>query len=282
MTSPDRDECKRRYDALVEKLFKGTIQEKTIPDDFDRIYFYLCILHTNGLLKEDSRVMDLGGGLSIFAPLVAQYGVKVTIVDDFGGGGGVLAGERSEDIPMLDEFEKFGIEIREQNFLDNAIEESDGSFDAVVCFHSLEHWHNSPKRLFSDLHRLLRNSGFLILATPNAVNLRKRFYVLFGKTNFPRLAEWYFEEPLFRGHVREPVLGDLQQLLKWNGFEVAASYGRNFIGRRSEALSFLPDFVVGGLAKTGGSIMRFFPRLCSDIHVVGRKDESLPVKADEG
>ena len=38
------------------------------------------------------------------------------------------------------------------------------------------------------------------------------------------------------------VLKDLQDLLRWNGFEVAASYGRNFIGRRSEALSFLPDF----------------------------------------
>lgn len=50
---------------------------------------------------------------------------------------------------------------------------SDSSFDVVTSFETLEHLHERPKFL-SELKRILRSRGFLILSTPNA-NYTKPF-----------------------------------------------------------------------------------------------------------
>ena len=142
----------------------------------------------------------------------------------------------------------------------------------VTCFHSLEHWHHSPKRLFKEIVRTLKPGGILVIATPNAVNLRKRAFVLLGKSNLPTLNDWYNAgDPVFRGHVREPVIADLEQLMEWNGLKVSRVYGRNFIGRRSKVLAGVPAPLLGFAARTSQAVLQFFPSLCSDIHVVGRK-----------
>ena len=157
---------------------------------------------------------------------------------------------------------------------------ADGSVDVVTCFHSLEHWHHSPRRLFREIVRVLKPGGWLVLATPNAVNLRKRCYVLLGKSNLPNLHAWYTEgDPVFRGHVREPVIKDLHEILRMNGLEVVATRGRNFIGRSSRALSFLPPGLVRTAARVSDYALALFPSLCSDLHVVGRKPAGLTQKA---
>jgi len=113
-----------------------------------------------------------------------------------------------------------------------------------------------------------------VLATPNAVNIRKRIYVVLGRSNFPLLSDWYdVGDPIYRGHVREPVIRDLHQLAQWNGLTVVETHGRNFIGRRSKVLRFLPVKFVDVLATGSDRLLRFFPSLCSDIHVVARKDK---------
>ena len=174
-------------------------------------------------------------------------------------------------IPFQNRF----ITVYGRNFDPTFHGKANASADVVTCFHSLEHWHHSPRPLFREIVRVLKPGGFLLLATPNAVNLRKRIYVLLGRSNLPTLNEWYNDgDPVFRGHVREPVIRDLHQLMRWNGLEVVGTYGRNFIGRRSEALGFLPVAVVDAIATGSDRVLRCFPSLCSDIHVMGRKGSS--------
>lgn len=76
---------------------------------------------------------------------------------------------------------------------------------------------------------------------------------------------------MFRGHVREPVLKDLEDLLQWNGFQVMGKWGENFIGADSQSLSFLPKSAVRFLARASAGFLRLFPSLCSDLHIVGKK-----------
>jgi|ERR1041385_393468 SAM-dependent methyltransferase len=235
--------------------------------------FYLSLLHERSLLEPGKRLIDLGAGLSVFGPICHAHGMEVTLVDDFGGGGGIELGQKQAQVPLLDVFEKrLGLHILRQNFLEKPLALSDRSADVVTCFHSLEHWHHSPRRLFTEIVRVLKPGGFLIIATPNAVNLRKRVYVLVGKNNFPGLKEWYYDgDPVFRGHVREPIIRDLHQLMEWNNLRVVGTYGRNFIGQKSTVLTVLPEPLMRLLAKASQTLLRFFPSLCSDIHVVGRK-----------
>jgi hypothetical protein len=59
--------------------------------------------------------------------------------------------------------------------------------------------------------------------------------------------------------------------MEWNGLEVRKTYGRNFIGKASNALSFIPRPLMSFIATSADCVIRFFPTLCSDIHVIGRK-----------
>jgi SAM-dependent methyltransferase len=237
-----------------------------------RLAFYLQLLAEAGLLQEGRVLLDLGAGMSWFGPVARQLGLKVALVDDFGGGGGVDIEDRAQSLRLLNVFrEKLGVEIVEQDLLDQPLPFPDESVDAVTCFHSLEHWHQSPKRLFKEIHRVLRNSGYLFIATPNAVNLRKRLSVLFGGTNLCQLEEWYDSDLGFRGHVREPIVADLKNLVLWNGFRLIAVHGRNFIGANSVAWPWLHRPVMQRIVEWSDNILRLFPTFCSDIHVVAKK-----------
>lgn len=237
-----------------------------------RIVFYVQLLADAGLLAAGRRIVDLGAGICWFDPLVHRLGPEVILVDDFGGGGGVAQADRDPALHLLERFRReFDLEIIEQDFLETPLPLADASIDAVTCFHSLEHWHHSPKNLFAEIVRVLRPGGRLILATPNAANLRKRLHVLFGANIWSGLEEWYHEQPVFRGHVREPIVRDLHRLMEWNGFRVVATHGRNFIGRDSHALAWLPRPLRHGFVIAADTALRFFPTLCSDIHVVGQK-----------
>lgn len=270
--SARKRELFRIYQELVVRLYRAEELRQMFLEDFDRIYFYYSVIISSLSNTQSQRILDLGAGLSSFAPFMAALGFKVTVADDFGGGGGVrkenIEGDR-EVINLL--HRELAIEVLEGDFLFNKLPIQDQSVDVVTCFHSLEHWHHSPKNLLNEVVRVLKPDGLFFLATPNAVNLRKRFYVLFGRTNYPSLEEWYHDEPFFRGHVREPVLNDLQKLMHWNGFRIMAKYGRNFIGRKSSALGFLSPKVLKAFVKFIDIPLRAFPALCSDIHVVGKK-----------
>jgi SAM-dependent methyltransferase len=210
--------------------------------------------------------------MSWFGPIASELGLRVALVDDFGGGGGVEIPDRDASLRRLDLFrQQFNIEIFEQDLLRQPLPFPDESIDAVTCFHSLEHWHHSPRRLFSQIRRVLRDGGYLFIATPNAVNLRKRISVLFGRTNHCPLSEWYDSDLEFRGHVREPVVRDLKDLVLWNGFRVVAVYGHNFIGADTTALPWLSSALMKRIVELSDAILRYFPTLCSDIHVVSQK-----------
>lgn len=266
----DEESFHRAYRKVMAALHGGDLSGARLEP---RMCFYLRLVAEAGVLSSGQHLVDLGPGTSIFGPVARQLGMRVTLVDDFGGGGGVSLGENGAALALMEAFvTKFGVCVVQQDFLTRPLPLPDGDVDVVTCFHSLEHWHHSPRRLFREIARVLRPGGALVLATPNAANLRKRIFVPLGQSIGPTLREWYEEgDPVFRGHVREPVVRDLQQLLAWNGFEVIATRGRNFIGGDSLALGFLPKNLVRVVAASSDRLLRFFPALCSDIHVVGRK-----------
>jgi SAM-dependent methyltransferase len=262
------------FRALYEQQLSSILKDyKPLIVLDKRNEFYLKMLSDHDALERGKKLVDLGAGLSVFGPVCKAYGMDVTLIDDFGGGGGVDLDRPETSMPLLDVFERrFGLSIVRSNFLEEPLPLPTSSVDAITCFHSLEHWHHSPKRLFKEIVRILKPGGLLVIATPNAVNLRKRTFVLLGKSNLPTLKDWYDEgDPVFRGHVREPIIADLKGLIERNGMKVEGVYGRNFIGQRSKVLAGVPAPILGFVARASQAVLRFFPSLCSDIHVVGRK-----------
>ncbi len=276
-SGPDRNNgaFESSLNAAYESVFRAL--EGRPPDAAKgeavnrREAFYFEVAAGLGVLESGRSALDLGAGMSWFGSIASELGLTVSVVDDYGGGGGVDIANRKASLETLDAFRRnFGVSIYEQDLLVDPLPLSDDSIDIVTCFHSLEHWHHSPKKLFSEIRRVLRPGGYLFIATPNVVNLRKRIHVLLGRTNLSELTEWY-DEPVFRGHVREPTVGDLHTLMSWNEFEIVSTFGRNFIGEDSIVLTRSFGRLAGLVAKISEPVLKRFPTLCSDIHVVGRK-----------
>ncbi len=263
--------CNQAFRERVLAIY-GDMFDTTATLD-ERQLFYLQMVADTGCLVKGKHLVDLGPGLSAFGAVAAALGMQVTLIDDYGGGGAVDVKRRDITERFITGFrERLGGRVEEMDFVSQPLPLADASVDVITCFHSLEHWHHSPKPLFREIVRVLKPGGHLIIATPNAANIRKRVFVPFGHNIWSPLAEWYHDgDPVFRGHVREPIVSELHQLLHWNQFQVVKTYGRNFIGRDSQALAFLPKPLVHAVAIGSDYLLRFFPTLCSDIHVIGRK-----------
>lgn len=223
--------------------------------DTARIAFNIS-LALHGRDPKGLSVCDIGGGVGLFSTGCAALGMKVTLVDDFNDPVNHRLG--SEQLAV---HQRLGVRIESRDVLKTGIADL-GSFDIVTSFDSMEHWHNSPKALFKQIAASLRPGGRFVLGVPNCVNLRKRLTVPFGIGKWSQMSEWY-EEPTFRGHVREPDVSDLHYIAKDMGLRDVEIHGRNWLGYTSRfafvrAGNFLVDVP-----------LRMFPALCSDIYLAG-------------
>ena len=98
----------------------------------------------------------------------------------------------------------------------------DQSFDTVVCGELIEHLFQDPMHLMSEINRILKPSGSVVLTTPNIASLRGISAILQGY--HPGFFHAYIK-PNEAGdvdarHNREYTPGEIYRLLVDSGFEV--------------------------------------------------------------
>lgn len=220
-----------------------------------RIAFDVALVR--GRIPDDARVVDLGGGMGIFATAMTATGARAVVVDDFFEFQGKPIWNELNEI-----WGRYGVQAESRNVLEDDLRDDLRDADAITAFHIIEHLHNSPRKLLQDCADCLKPGGVLVIAVPNAANLRKRLTVPFGgpATDF---AVWY-EEPIFRGHVREPVAADLVAIAEDIGL-VPEILGRNFLGLSS------PRPMRRYALNVVGRLLERRPSLCSDLYLVATK-----------
>jgi SAM-dependent methyltransferase len=201
------------------------------------------------------RVLDIGGGFGPLALVLSSLGASTAVVDTFDH----ELFER-EDLRAL--MARLPVELIAMDATDGRLPFETSSFDAVMSYDSLEHWHHSPRRLFYDLRRVAQPGALFVLGVPNAVNARKRVAVLLGKTNWSRFDDWYGPDR-FVGHVREPVVADLERMADELGLQPRTIVGRNWLGNRRGSLGRAVTAVVD-------APLRLRPSLCANLYLVGR------------
>src|SRR6058998_4217744 len=95
----------------------------------------------------------------------------------FAGGNEVVGVDADRE--ALAEAQKLGIETRWAD-LDDALPFEDGSFDVVVAGELLEHLRD-PRRVVSEVLRVLRPGGTFVGSVPNAYRLKNRLRFLRGR-----------------------------------------------------------------------------------------------------
>lgn len=206
------------------------------------------------------EICDLGGGVGLFSAGCAAYGMKrVVLIDDFDDSINHRGGDS-----LLNLHRSLGVEIIARDVVDKGIHDIEGMFDIITTFDSMEHWHNSPKRLFHQVVQKLKPGGILVIGVPNCVNLRKRLTVPFGAGKWSGMHDWY-EMDKFRGHVREPDVSDLLYMAHDLGLVDPKIFGRNWLGYYSTSP------FVRLVTKIVDRPLRLMPSLCADIYLVARK-----------
>jgi len=244
----------------VIKSYKSKISKRYLTINLDRVLH--DIENLKKLYNDDDfkklEVLDVGGGLGLFSIGLKILKIKKsTIYDDFSD-----TFNNNDEVKNV--LKKYNADCISVNLLDNKIFKNKKKYDVITCFHTIEHFHNSPKNLLIYLSKILKKNGLFILCCPNSNNIKKRLECFFGVYTWSNLED-YFHKDLFRGHVREPNLSDLVFFAKTMKLKKVKTYGRNFQGLSSE------NRIISFISYIFDYPLRFFPSLCSDIYIVGKK-----------
>lgn len=207
------------------------------------------------------QLLDIGAGIVPFMLICRKLGYAVTIIDDLGDS----TYQNPDRDRVMERFAKAGVRfVNGDAFTSTGEAVFDRSYDLVTSHDSMEHWHNSPKWLFHRLWGSMPAGGLLWIGVPNSVNLRKRITVPFGRGKWSTMDDWY-EKPVFRGHVREPDVGDLAYIARDLGASRYRIVGKNWIGYRhpSKFIRTVTPFV--------DRAMQLRPSLCTDINLLAWK-----------
>jgi SAM-dependent methyltransferase len=142
---------------------------------------------------------------------------------------------------------------------------SDGEFATVICCELLEHLSDDPMHMMTEVNRILREQGHLVLSTPNACSLRAIATAIGGHNPalFPQFTARVGGNRTDPRHAREYTPSELQQIFDSAGFVVEHIETGPYQATRSAE----NDWVLAILRQLGQST-----DLRDDvIHVVGTK-----------
>jgi len=123
---------------------------------------------------------------------------------------------------ISEEGERFECEIDLFNAEKDPFPYSDGCFSTVLCCELIEHLFHDPMHLMSEVNRVLKSGGHLVLTTPNLASLRAVSAILQGY--HPGFFHSYIR-PAAEGqtdarHNREYTPLEIHRLLENSGFEL--------------------------------------------------------------
>ena len=159
-----------------------------------------CILQLLEGLKPE-RIMDIGCRRGIISSVIQQefnaavYGIDIDELEL------LVAQQRN-------------IVTKAHNVDQEELPFEEGVFDAVILAEVIEHLAR-PNYCLSEIHRVLKPAGTLIITTPNLTSLPKRMKFCLGEdpTNIS-------DKDFGNIHKREYNFKDLELLLKWHSFDV--------------------------------------------------------------
>ena len=111
-------------------------------------------------------------------------------------------------------------QLIDKNYSNDIPIESD-SIDLSFVLEVMEHM-VSPAHLFSEVYRISKPGGYVIVTTPNVTRIGNIFKLIVGLSNFDRLIppDYYDPDDEWRHHSREYTLKEVCQFLLDAGFQI--------------------------------------------------------------
>lgn len=241
--------------SLVEEVrgrFPAALRAD-VPEMIDR-----DVLHVRSTFVPGGTLIDLGGGYSAVSAVLAAMGMQVTVVDTFAS---TKFYQQFSAQELTDVLRSYGVTLVTGDLRQYDPGEAFGpqTVDAICCFGTIYFF--NPRPLLDRCLAVLKPGGRVVVECNNGASLLRRWRVLLGGNNTNTFHE-YFVDDL---HKRFWVKGDVEALAKYLRLSDYRVIGRNWTVYQSR--KGLPASALT-LADRG---LQFFPGLCNEIYLVGRK-----------
>ncbi len=252
----------------IVEAYGHNLPTSTKPAYF-RLHRYRFAALLQALPPAPARVLEIGTTPGQFTGILRQAGYDVAGVD--------LFPEQRAEL-----WRSLNVEVRYCNLDEQALPYGDAEFDAVVFSEVIEHLAGSPLPALTEMARVLKPGGRLVLSTPNQMYLKSRLKTLFDVV-LARPFESFNEFTRAMGlagpqryynHSRLYTMQELRWLVERAGLDVAATrYGDAWerVGIEKGRLLSAPHRVA---VKAGLWLLTSaFPAARSMLLIVGRKPE---------
>lgn len=241
----------RKYAAFLDAVVKGspcaepepvptpaaTISQPTThnqqpkPDDIlewappDPVYRSYVDMHLSRLTKTleitppgcpADRILEMGSYLQITPALKNRLGYG-EVRGCYYGEAGVVEHREATSI----DGERFECDIDLFDAEKDPFPYPDGHFATVLCCELVEHLFEDPMHMMSEINRILRPGGHLVLTTPNIASLRAIAAILQGYHPgfFPQYIRPAADGEIDPRHSREYTPVEIRMLMADSGFE---------------------------------------------------------------
>lgn len=163
------------------------------------------------------RVLEMGAYLQITPALKTRLGYGEVRGCYYG-----RAGESDVQSVTSESGEKFECTIDLFDAEKDRFPYADDWFATVLCCELLEHLPSDPMQMMTEIHRVLRPGGHLVLTTPNIASMRAVAGILqgFHPALFPAYIRPNDGGPTDARHNREYTPREIESLFQDSGFEV--------------------------------------------------------------
>jgi len=145
-----------------------------------------------------------------------------------------------------------------QSDVSQGLDYQDNTFDIVISTEVIEHIFNTD-RFLTELKRVVKPKGLVIITTPNIANLGNRIrLLLFGQR--PSCIDFCSRQGT-SGHIRAFDIYDMQELFNNNGLKIIKLMGREF---------YLPFKLTD--SKVANYICKLMPNICSGFIIISQKE----------
>jgi SAM-dependent methyltransferase len=163
------------------------------------------------------RILEMGAYLQITPALRSKLGYGCVRGCYYGPAGAI-----DHRTVTSAEGETFTCELDLFNAEKDPFPYPDGHFATVLCGELIEHLTEDPMHLMSEIHRILKPGGHLVLTTPNISSLRGIAAILVGY--HPGVFSAYIrpraEGEVEARHNREYAPQEIRQLMENSGFTI--------------------------------------------------------------
>jgi len=168
------------------------------------------------IIQSEMRIVDVGSYGSLVPALIDIFNVSnITLTEP------LHENKPSSEDSFLKNArngERYSFHV-DRFDIEGAFPFSDASFDIVIFTEVLEHLSRDPSHTMSEINRITKLGGCIVLSTPNCASMRSVLRILRGGN--PNIYPIYQRKPSTDRHNHEYVPWEILELLKLSGYTLS-------------------------------------------------------------